>query len=68
IPSGEEAMFSLQRLERHLGRKAQATMPIEIGGINSTIPLVVGARLGLPVVDGDGMGRAFPQLEMETFL
>jgi DUF917 family protein len=67
IPSGEEAMFSLQRLERHLGRKAQATMPIEIGGINSTIPLVVGARLGLPVVDGDGMGRAFPFLEMETF-
>lgn len=67
IPSGEEAIFSLQRLERHLGRKAQATMPIEIGGINSTIPLVVGARLGLPVVDADGMGRAFPFLEMETF-
>jgi len=67
IPSGEEAIFSLQRLERHLGRKASATMPIEIGGINSTIPLVVGARLGLPVVDADGMGRAFPFLEMETF-
>ena len=67
IPSGEEAIFSLQRLERHLGRKADATMPIEIGGINSTIPLVVGARLGLPVIDADGMGRAFPFLEMETF-
>lgn len=67
IPSGEEAIFSLQRLERHIGRKAQATMPIEIGGINSTIPLLVGARLGLPVVDADGMGRAFPFLEMETF-
>lgn len=67
IPSGEEAIFSLKRLEKHLGRKAQATMPIEIGGINSTIPLVVGARLGLPIVDADGMGRAFPFLEMETF-
>ncbi|MDX7952550.1 DUF917 domain-containing protein [Lichenihabitans sp. Uapishka_5] len=67
IPSGEEAIHSLHTLERHLGRKATATMPIEIGGINSTIPLVVGARLGLPVVDADGMGRAFPQLEMETF-
>jgi hypothetical protein len=31
------------------------------------IPLVVGARLGLPVVDADGMGRAFPELQMETF-
>ncbi len=67
IPSGQEAIFSLQRLEKHIGRKAQATMPIEIGGINSTIPLLVGARLGLPVVDADGMGRAFPFLEMETF-
>lgn len=67
IPSGEEAVASLKRLERHLGKTATATMPIEIGGINSTIPLVVGARLGLPIVDGDGMGRAFPFLEMETF-
>ncbi|MEF2070330.1 DUF917 domain-containing protein [Consotaella aegiceratis] len=67
IPSGEEAVNSLRRLEAHLGRKAFATMPIEIGGINSTIPLVVGARCGLPIVDGDGMGRAFPELQMETF-
>jgi DUF917 family protein len=67
IPSGDEAIASLRALEAELGRKAVATMPIEIGGINSTIPLVVGARLGLPIVDADGMGRAFPQLEMETF-
>jgi DUF917 family protein len=66
-PSGEEAIAALKRLEQRLGRRADATMPIEIGGINSTIPLMVGARLGLPVVDADGMGRAFPQLEMETF-
>jgi DUF917 family protein len=31
------------------------------------IPLVVAARTGLPVVDADGMGRAFPELQMETF-
>ncbi len=67
IPSGDEAIQSLQTLERYLGRKAFATMPIECGGINSTMPLVVGARLGLPVVDADGMGRAFPELQMETF-
>jgi DUF917 family protein len=66
-PSGEEALAALRRLEQRIGRRADATMPIEIGGINSTIPLMVGARLGLPVVDADGMGRAFPQLEMETF-
>ncbi len=67
IPRGDEAVASLRALEAHLGRKADATMPIECGGINSTMPLVVGARTGLPVIDADGMGRAFPELQMETF-
>src|ERR1700733_5785281 len=56
IPSGDEAVASLKKLEAYLGRKAFAT-----------IPLVVGALTSLPVVDADGMGRAFPELHMETF-
>ncbi|MGW7535808.1 DUF917 domain-containing protein [Amycolatopsis sp. NPDC054798] len=67
LPNGTEPELALRALEKHLGAKADATMPIECGGINSMIPLVVGARLGLPVVDADGMGRAFPELQMETF-
>lgn len=39
-------------------------MGAEIGGANSTVPLVVGASMGLPIVDADGMGRAFPELQM----
>jgi DUF917 family protein len=67
IPAGPEPLGALRRLEAHLGRTANATMPIECGGINSMIPLLVGATGGLPVVDADGMGRAFPELQMETF-
>jgi DUF917 family protein len=67
LPTGEEPITALRALETRLGRRATATMPIECGGINSMIPLVVGARTGLPVVDADGMGRAFPELQMETF-
>ncbi len=67
IPRGTEPEMALQALQTHLGRTADATMPIECGGINSMIPLLVGARTGLPVVDADGMGRAFPELQMETF-
>ena len=67
LPSGDEIIHSLRKLESYLGERAYATMPIEAGGINSTTPLVVGARLGLPVIDADGMGRAFPELQMETF-
>ncbi len=67
IPRGDEAVNALRALEKHLGRTADATMPIECGGLNSMMPLVVAARTGLPVVDADGMGRAFPELNMETF-
>jgi DUF917 family protein len=42
-------------------------MPIEAGGVNSMLPIAAAARLGLPLVDADGMGRAFPELQMVTF-
>ena len=30
-------------------------------------PVIAAAYAGLPVVDGDGMGRAFPEVQMTTF-
>ena len=65
--SGEDLDLAINRLEEKLGRKADAIMPIEIGGVNSTLPIVAAARLGLPLVDADGMGRAFPEIQMVTF-
>jgi hypothetical protein len=38
----------------------------EVGGGNGIEPLCIAASLGLPVVDGDLMGRAFPELHMTT--
>ena len=67
LPGGAEMLLSVRRLEAHLGQTGFATMPNECGGINGMFPLAVGARLGLPVVDADGMGRAFPELQMQTF-
>ena len=31
------------------------------------IPIVAAARAGLPIVNCDGMGRAFPEIQMTTF-
>ncbi len=67
IPSGLEIAKVYKRLEARLGRTAAATMPTEAGGLNSTIPFTLAASLGVPVVDADGMGRAFPEVQMETF-
>ncbi len=66
IPGGHELDLAMAEMARLLGREVEATMPIEAGGINSTIPLVLAARTGLPVVDADGMGRAFPEVQMVT--
>lgn len=67
IPSGEELVAAFRAVEDACGARAGAVMCIEAGGINSTIPFAVAADLGLPVVDGDGMGRAFPEVQMVSF-
>ncbi|HEY2400456.1 MAG TPA: DUF917 domain-containing protein [Steroidobacteraceae bacterium] len=57
----------LARMETHLGRKVGALISAEIGGVNSMFPLALSAITGLPVLDGDGVGRAVPRTEMCTF-
>jgi DUF917 family protein len=66
IPGGHELDLAMRGFERLQNRPVIATMPIEAGGINSTIPLVLAARRGIPLVDADGMGRAFPEVQMVT--
>lgn len=67
VPNGEEVIGAFDSLQNYMGQKVFATMPIEAGGVNSMIPLALASRLDLPVVDTDGMGRAFPELQMVTF-
>lgn len=57
----------LAEAERIHGRVIDAIICAEIGGVNAMFPLAVGAISGLPIVDGDGIGRAFPHIEMTTF-
>jgi DUF917 family protein len=64
LPQGDEANAALEALQNYLGKKADAVFCIEAGGLNSTIPIAVAAAANLPIVDGDGMGRAFPELQM----
>jgi DUF917 family protein len=67
LPSGLESIKVVQMLEEYFGRRADFLTPIEAGGLNSTIPLFVGAATDRVLIDGDGMGRAFPELQMVTF-
>jgi uncharacterized protein len=61
------AMRAVRRMEEYLGKRFRAVMSIEIGGGNAFQPLMVAAKTGLPVVDADAMGRAFPEAQMTSF-
>ncbi|MFL5265878.1 MAG: DUF917 domain-containing protein [Stellaceae bacterium] len=49
-----------------LGADLRAVMALEIGGGNSIQPLMAAAHLGLPVIDADTMGRAYPEAQMTS--
>ncbi len=67
IPNGGEIERVLARVAEAHGRDPDAIISVEIGGMNSVIPVVAAARTGLPLVDADGMGRAFPEFQITSF-
>jgi len=64
LPEGGEALRALRAFERFAGRSVTHVLAAEAGGLNSVVPFAVAAQAGLPVVDADLMGRAFPELQM----
>ena len=61
------ALKPLRIMEGYLGRQFRSVMTVEIGGCNAFQPLLAAAASGLPVVDADAMGRAFPEAQMQSF-
>lgn len=64
LPSLDEVVTPVRALEPFLDGPITHIACAEVGGVNSTIPIVAAAAMRLPLVDGDAMGRAFPELQM----
>jgi DUF917 family protein len=66
LGSGEEGQRLREAVEELKGVPVVALMAGEIGGGNGVEPIYWASKMGLPVVDADGMGRAFPEVYQVT--
>jgi DUF917 family protein len=66
LPLGVEFDAAWECMQDAMNGRLTAIMPVEIGGLESMVPLVVAAKRGLPIVDSDLMGRAFPEIQLVT--
>jgi len=66
-PSGAEVQHAVTAMERYTGVKLDAVLPFEAAGVNALLAVTAAASLQVPLVDADGMGRAFPQLDQTVF-
>ena len=64
IPSADVMNAAVAGISDLVGKKPTHTLAVEVGGINSLLPFAIAGELGLPVIDGDMMGRAFPEIQM----
>jgi DUF917 family protein len=64
LGASAQAETIVREVERMTGTRVTAVMAAEIGGSNGVAPAGWAARLGIAVLDADGMGRAFPEATM----
>lgn len=66
-----ESDFPLLRVTQYMseliGRRIDAMVPFEAGGLNSPIVLTLAARMGIAAIDGDALGRSAPETQMTSW-
>lgn len=55
-------------MEQTIGQEIEYIVAFEMGGLNTPVMLSLGARTGIPVINGDGLGRAAPETQMVSFI
>jgi len=67
-PSLRALQTGLDSVAAVLKGRVGAFLTAEIGGLQCMFPLMLAAQTGIPLLDGDSIGRAFPEIQMCTFM
>lgn len=55
-------------MAEYLGGPLDHVVPFEVGGLNTPVIMSLCARLGIPMIDGDALGRSAPETQMTSFI
>ena len=58
----EMLICAVRALESYIGKKIAGLVIVEPGGSNTACCMAAGYMMGLPVIDGDPVGRAVPEM------
>ena len=62
-PYAVNAYNALVDMAATMGRTLSYTIPVEIGGFNTFVPMLIAMMNDIPVIDADGAARAVPALD-----
>jgi DUF917 family protein len=58
--------LAIKKMENVLGKKVGAIVASELGGSNTAVAISIATEIGIPIIDGDLLGRAAPELHQCT--
>lgn len=59
---------AFREMERVMGKKLDYIIPFEAGGLNTPVIMTLAARMGIPIINGDAIGRSAPETQMTSFI
>lgn len=62
----ESIGLAIKKMENVLSKKIGAVLASELGGGNTAVAVSIATEIGIPIIDGDLVGRAAPELHQCT--
>lgn len=60
----DAAVSALETFKQETKKTIDCIIPVEIGALSTTVACLVAAKMEIPVLDGEGAGRAVPTLNL----